>query len=172
MSEQRIYYKIEKILSKRKIKGKYQYKIKWEGFPLDKCTWEPVENLECAKDLLDEFNRTHKKKLKKKNLYYSYPTDTASIKSLYNNNEEIKNIIDIQEEKKEIKEIIHKVDSSFKKVINVRRSEDRLMVLVDKEQENGEIIKAYLSTEELGRINPWILIDFYEEKIKFIKINV
>ena len=172
MSSSRKYYKIEKILNKRKVRGKYQYKIKWDGFSLDKCTWEPVENLEYAKDILNEFNRTHKKKLKKKNLYNSFPTDTASIKSLYNNNEEMKNNIDISEEKKEIKEIIHKVDSSFKKVINVRRSEDKLMVLVDKEQENGEIIKAYLSTEELGRINPWILLDFYEEKIKFIKISL
>ena len=76
------------------------------------------------------------------------------------------------EEKNEIKnefeDIIHKVDNSFKKVINIRRSDNKLMVLVDKVKENGEVVKAYLSTEELSRTNPWILIDFYESKIKFI----
>ena len=77
-----------------------------------------------------------------------------------------------QKKKKEIKEIVHKVDNSYKKVINVRRSEDKLMVLVDREIENGEIVKVFLSSEELGRINPWILLDFYEDNIKFIKINI
>ena len=182
-------YKIEKILNKRKAKGKEQYLIKWEGFPIEVSTWEPIENLECAIGLIEEYNKTHQKKLKKKNKNKKKnkytnsnnninTNDSTSLKSNYNNisplldfNNNNEMILD-NEEKNEIKnefeDIIHKVDNSFKKVINIRRSDNKLMVLVDKVKENGEVVKAYLSTEELSRTNPWILIDFYESKIKFI----
>ena len=32
---------------------------------------------------------------------------------------------------------------------------------------NGKIDKEIMSTEDLKKINPWILIDYYEDKIKF-----
>ena len=41
------------------------------------------------------------------------------------------------------------------------------MAVVDKLEPSGEMIKAYIPTEELRRTNPWILLNFYESKIKF-----
>ncbi|KAI0121424.1 hypothetical protein F4776DRAFT_655578 [Hypoxylon sp. NC0597] len=38
--------------------GEKQYLIKWENFPMDQCTWEPVENL--GPGLLAEWNETKK----------------------------------------------------------------------------------------------------------------
>ena len=35
----------ERILEKRKRKGKMQYKVKWLGYPEDQSTWEPEENI-------------------------------------------------------------------------------------------------------------------------------
>ena len=53
------FYNIEKILDRRKVGGKFEYKIKWEGYPMSQSTWEPMKNLETAKDLVEEYNRTH-----------------------------------------------------------------------------------------------------------------
>ena len=38
-------YEVEKIIDKRIINGKLEYKIKWVGYPMSQCTWEPIRNL-------------------------------------------------------------------------------------------------------------------------------
>ena len=53
------FYNIEKILDRRKINGKFEYKIKWEGYPMSQSTWEPMKNLESAKELVEEYDRLH-----------------------------------------------------------------------------------------------------------------
>ena len=166
------YYDIEKILGKKIMKGEIHYKIKWKGFKMNQCTWEPEKNVINASYAINEFERILQKRIKKKKVLYK--SNINKEKELEKEQDKKSDMVNGNEEnstKKEIKEIIHKVDKSFTKVINVRRSSNRLMVLVDKEKENGEIVKAYISTEELGRINPWILLDYYESKIKFIKIH-
>jgi len=54
-------YIVEEILDKQKIKGTVRYKVKWVGFPLDQCTWEPAKNLENVRYMVTEFNKTHRK---------------------------------------------------------------------------------------------------------------
>ncbi|CAB4044741.1 Hypothetical predicted protein [Paramuricea clavata] len=39
-------YSVERIISKRKIKGEYEYLIKWDGWPLTACSWEPSSHLD------------------------------------------------------------------------------------------------------------------------------
>ena len=54
-------YEVETILDRRKGRGKsYLYKVKWKGWnnPKDH-TWEPVNNLKNAKDLVTAYNREH-----------------------------------------------------------------------------------------------------------------
>lgn len=48
-------YIVEKILDKKKINGVWKYKVKWEGYSEEECTWEPKENLRNVKYLIDEF---------------------------------------------------------------------------------------------------------------------
>lgn len=48
-------YEVERILDKKKMGGVWKYQIKWLGYSLDECTWEPKENLINVEDLLDEF---------------------------------------------------------------------------------------------------------------------
>ena len=70
MGDNDIYY-VEKILDRRKVNDRLEYKIKWEGYPMNQSTWEPLENLRTAMELVEEYDREHPfpKKLtgKKKN---------------------------------------------------------------------------------------------------------
>lgn len=52
-------YEVEKILEKRVVKkGKIEYLVKWKNFedPAD-YTWEPTNNLEAVRDLVDKFEK-------------------------------------------------------------------------------------------------------------------
>ena len=46
---------MEKILNKRKIRGVNKYLVRWKGFTVEQDTWEKKENLENAKEALEEF---------------------------------------------------------------------------------------------------------------------
>ena len=46
---------MEKILNKRKIRGVDKYLVWWKGFTVKQDTWEKRENLENAKEVLEEF---------------------------------------------------------------------------------------------------------------------
>jgi hypothetical protein len=48
-------YEVETILDKRILRNRPQYLIKWMGYPLHDATWEPLENLENAKETIKEF---------------------------------------------------------------------------------------------------------------------
>ncbi|KAF8418778.1 hypothetical protein BGX38DRAFT_1217086 [Terfezia claveryi] len=37
--------------------GEKLYLVKWEGYPVDQCTWEPIGNLKGSKSLVQEFER-------------------------------------------------------------------------------------------------------------------
>lgn len=47
-------YEVEKILKKRTKGGKVEYYLKWRGFGMEDCTWEPRDNLTCD-DLIEQF---------------------------------------------------------------------------------------------------------------------
>lgn len=40
-------FEVENIISKRFIKGKVQYRLKWFGFPSKHNSWEPIEHMNC-----------------------------------------------------------------------------------------------------------------------------
>ena len=182
-----IYYNIEKILNRKKVKDRQLYKIKWEGYPMDQCTWEPVENLQNAIRLIEEYDKAHPIKeiktkkpkktkkltmLRKKRKYKETQKIQENIimpqminnNILFNSNytEQNKNVLNENN-----KILTYNIDNSLKAVVTVKKQDGKLMAVVDKEKENGEMVKAYLTTEDLRKLNPWILLDFYESKIKF-----
>ena len=199
------FYNIEKIIGRRRNNGRLEYKIKWEGYPMNQSTWEPMKNLESAKELVEEYNRM-----------YPFEAPTKSAKSeakkkedSFLNKKRKDKKDDIEEiPKEEIKEDIKEendkknqenspnakkpeeglkvnddnskqdineknnektyiIDDSLKNVITVKQQNEHLMAVVNRLNENGEIIKDYILTTELRKSNPWILLDFYESKIKF-----
>ena len=68
-SKTKKFYEIEKILDKKfdHLLSKFLYEVKWVGYPMDKCTWEPEESLKKAPELLDEFEKLYSQKKTTKN---------------------------------------------------------------------------------------------------------
>jgi hypothetical protein len=46
------FFKVEKIVGKRYVEGKPQYKVKWLGWPPSTNTYEPIENLQQALEVV------------------------------------------------------------------------------------------------------------------------
>ena len=171
-----VLYTIEKIVDRKKVKDKFQYLIKWQGYPMEECTWEPIENLQYSLGLVEEYNKAHPKKSSKgrktKNFLNKKRKDTENKKikdfDIQKKNNDIQNNNNNIEEKKNLSEeetIV--INKSLLSVITVKKVNEKLIAVVKKKQENGEEIQAFLSTEDLRKINPWILLDFYESKIKY-----
>ena len=187
------FYNIEKILDRRKINGKLEYKIKWEGYPMNQSTWEPMENLITAKELVDEYDKQYpftndmlnKKTKRIKKMSAKKPVKKPPKKENEpqiqekNENEpqkeeekpeqinleenQINNDINIQNDP--IRK--YNIDDSLKKVTTVRKRDNKLMAVVVKMNELGMTNEIEIETNSLKYDNPWILLDFYESKIKF-----
>ena len=54
-------------MEKKKIGGVWKYKVKWEEYTEEECTWEPRENLKNVKYLIEEFEEKNKEKTKSEN---------------------------------------------------------------------------------------------------------
>ena len=54
-------YEVERILKSKRHYGKIKYYVKWKGYDEtpEAVTWEPIENLTNAQDLVDEFHKNH-----------------------------------------------------------------------------------------------------------------
>jgi hypothetical protein len=72
---------VEAILDSKKKRGKLEYLIKWEGYPMEENTWEPVENIFDADHLIQEFYAKHPKAPRISTLFLSHTLATG-IKSV------------------------------------------------------------------------------------------
>jgi len=52
-------FEVEKILNKRMVRGKEKFLVRWKGYTAEEDTWESRENLENAKELVEEFEREY-----------------------------------------------------------------------------------------------------------------
>ena len=50
---------MERILNKRKVRGKDKYLVRWKGFTAESDNWEGRENLENAKEAIEEFEKEY-----------------------------------------------------------------------------------------------------------------
>jgi len=56
-------FKVEKILNKRMVRGKEKFLVRWKGYMAGEDTWENRENLENAKELVEEFEREYREEV-------------------------------------------------------------------------------------------------------------
>jgi len=54
-------WEVERILNKRKVRGKDKYLVCWKGFTVESNTWEGRENLENVKEVIKEFEREYQR---------------------------------------------------------------------------------------------------------------
>ncbi len=87
-------YYVEKVLDKKVIKGQDRYLIKWEGWPEDASTWEPLENLGNINNLIEDFE---KRRQNKNNGKYNNNANNKnkSEKAEENNSKYTRNILEI-----------------------------------------------------------------------------
>ena len=60
------------------------------------------------------------------------------------------------------------IDKSLKKILSVKKEKNGIVAVVEKEDKNKKITKEIISTNDLKKTNPWMLVDYYETKIKFL----
>ena len=91
ITSRKTYYTIDSIIT-RKIIGKNKfYLIKWKGYSLLNCTWEPISNLSNVIDMVEEFDKNYPysieiKTLKLFNILYKKYKNKRSRKKKLNNN--------------------------------------------------------------------------------------
>ena len=59
MIDNELEYEVEEILDSRISERKFQYLVKWKGYPMEKSIWESVENLKGSDKLVKEFHHKH-----------------------------------------------------------------------------------------------------------------
>ncbi len=55
-------FEVQEVLDSKRIRGKLLYLIFWQGYPPSEATWEPVENLVHAQDLVNRFHQWYPNK--------------------------------------------------------------------------------------------------------------
>ncbi len=139
-------YEVEKIIDKRKRFGKDEYKVKWLGYKMSECTWEPLDHL---LNVMDEVEKYEKSIQKNRAVVEKNKTEN----NIKNANVEEKNNI-------------YYIDNRYKNVITITSINQNLYGIVQFDN-NGVIEEKKILTSELKKLNPFILINFYESKIKF-----
>ena len=155
-------YYVEQIVAKRMNRNKPQYLIKWEGFPKENSTWEPIENLQNVLQWVEEFEKKtnnlkeEKRKEEYKKMNEDHPKVNGEIEMETQNSPYKANISDIPI-----------------KVLNANIIDNTLCFQVEWDLRPDGIIldSSYVKNNFLKDNFPKILIDFYESKIKFVKKN-
>ena len=178
----------ETVLNKRRKKiCIYEYKKIFLKKPKSSSTRVSLKNSKKTKNKADQHNNIKLKqksnilKTSKKNKKFIYTkrkkiSEFGKVKNEEENNllKEENNLLkeennpqkeenNLQKEKKEQKLEEFKVDETLNRIISIKQINHILYASITKN--DGSVIQK--ETEELKRINPFILIDFYESKIVF-----
>ena len=140
---------------------------------INESTWEPISHLKYILDQVKEFEEKYEKKNNK-----SKPENKESSTEDVKEEKESDNLNGKKRkrDKDEIEEDYCNryreerllIDKSVKKILSVKKEENGIVAIVEKENKNKKITKEIISTNDLKKSNPWMLIDYYETKIKFL----
>lgn len=161
----------EQIIDKRTTReGKIEFLVRWEGFSIAKSTWEPVETLGKYRKLIKDFEETEEfKKMGKEEKITTNPANYKEMNTTpesheSNNKNENKDQTDDHPIMRDIQ------DNLPKKIKSVKKINGELFSFVEWEERSDGLTPdpAYVPSIILRQINPKLLIEFYESKIKFV----
>ena len=77
------FYEVEKIITRKKLKRKKYYLIKWQDYPINDSTWEPISNLKNIRNMILDFEKEYPKSIDKKllEIFQNENTKNKPIKS-------------------------------------------------------------------------------------------
>lgn len=61
-------FEVETVLAKKMIRGNLYYLVKWKGYSNDENTWEPLEHLSNAADIVTTFDYNYEREQEKKSM--------------------------------------------------------------------------------------------------------
>ena len=155
------FYEVEKIIGRRKIKNKYEYLIKWKDYSIEESTWEPEDKLFTIKYLIEEYDNLCDEKEKKKKNSNKKKNNEKLIEK--NKALSLEVVSDINSDKNPY----FLIDDSLDKILAIKLEKNELVGIVERRDKEGKVYTEKISTEDIKKINPWILVDFYESKISF-----
>ena len=188
-------YTVERIVAKKKFKGKLKYLVKWENYPEEQNTWEPIENLANVRDLIRNFEEEEEKKKLIEMHSKKTPQMASSVIENSNTDKMIIDDYEIIEEPSEIninqisqstplvsnnikpntktqKEGNISVDIPLKIIGAKIKSDDpfELNCMIEWKSANGvRPLNSYVSSLILKKLHPDLLINYYEENVKYNK---
>jgi len=151
------YYEVEKIIT-RKSKGKNKlYLIKWFGYPLKDCTWEPISHLYKIQTLVEQFDDNYPYSIDKRQLRkYLHTINKGNKHRFINRNI----IIPKRTQKKETNKNYNILNNSF-----VNSNSKREMIEIDKSNEETSTIESIEIAEEKrdNNISDEVILELNEE---------
>ena len=151
------YYNVDKIITRKIKRGIKLYLIKWKGFSLEYCSWEPISHLTKILNLVEMFDNNFPDSIEKEEyakflkLYQKYKkkkmvNSINSLTTIENKNRNISsNKIIINLEELNFNEI---KDEEENKTIEIS---NEITIQIDKEKETNTIIDKNL--EDINKYN-------------------
>jgi hypothetical protein len=147
-SQEGTFYEVCKILDKRLINGYVEYLVKWKNLPIEESTWEPEQNLIYAQHFVDQFNEDFEKIISKR--LKNCPKKKAKVKKTRQGD--------------------YEVGDRAAGIVGVKREEGLLIFEVEwMPRNNGSVpIRSWYTNKQLRKLDPFLLLSFYESKVKLV----
>lgn len=157
-------YQIERIVDKKVDKGRSFYKVKWEGFPMSQCTWEPSSHFAKAKEYIEDYEARIHNIANSKNLKESIKPEKKDSQNMTSSKINDDNSETIENQKDCKNKIAKKPNATFKtikkKQINKKKeqktslletkSDDDIVISI---QEERKISNSPLKIVKASQIN-------------------
>lgn len=154
-------YEVERIVDKRKYKGKVEYLIKWKGYSNEENTWEPIANLQCQ-ELINEYNA--KEKGEKSTSTKSKPKPASKVvasKETKRNSRNSNESNDINASQ------VNEYNSQVyvpEKIMGATELHGELLLLIKwRGTDNADLVPADIANVKC----PQLVINFYQSKLSF-----
>ncbi len=151
-------FEVECILDRKLLGNRPVYKIKWVGYPLSECTWEPLAHLSQVMDLVDAYEEVRKLEAE----IPEAPLDEFG--------HPIRSAVVMKETSAETSKVMGKLEVDTPVGILAGRLETGRVIckLEWARRLDGTLpLPSEVHSDEIKEEFPELLLDFYESQLKF-----